>query len=187
MKARSLSLSWVKLLALWFFAVSVLSGCSTEKHTGTLIWGGPEDDQLARGELDPARVDRIFVYVYPRPRNVAYHYEDLADCRVVVVAGAKPGRELVDALGGRVPLKDLHARGQGPTVSMGTIRVVLRGEAEELYLSYELQTHAQYVRAYPHKNGTEGAGSNAGEFRSWFDRYVLVALEPDSTTKGLVK
>jgi hypothetical protein len=144
----------------------------------TPIPASKETDELVHGNLDPARIDRIIVYVRP-PGVSAYYVEAVTKCAdVVVVTGQEAARELVTSLSQDEQVKV----GDGPkgpnlAVSRGTIRVVLQG-GESLYLDYLLWQESQDISA-PSDDGTwEGLGRRSKTWRSWLNRYVYDALDP---------
>ena len=142
-------------------------GCLPGEPSGTLIPGSPETDDLALGRLEPARVERVVVYLYPRGMVTADHYEDLARCKQVPITGEEPVHDLVRALSTQGP----PVREPGKIVSFGTIHILLR-DGTRLYFRYLMDENEVSVDAPPHEPSARNVYYRT-ELGSWLRRYVF--------------
>ena len=165
-------------------ALLCLTGCDGGVPSYyTPIPASKEADQLVHGKLDPSRIDRIIVYVRPRTSPKDYLQDLEHGHRVVVVTGQQAARDLVRALAYEQSGFSEGPAESDPSVSDGTIRVVLN-DGSNHYLAYALDKEWQDIEAPSDDGLWEGLGRSTNTWRSWLERYVYDALEPDPDMDG---
>ena len=159
-------------------AIALFAGCeSSAPGHCTPIPASKEADLLVHGKLDPSRIDRIIVYV--RPHGPPVDCLEKLECghRVVIVSGQDAARNLVRALAYEGDGPSGGPAEPNPTVSDGTIRVVLK-DGSNLYLAYTLDREWQSIEAPSDDGLWEGLGRFTNTWRSWLEKYVYDAIEP---------
>lgn len=158
-------------VALFISAINacvVAGGCSPQSY-GTLITGSLENDELLGGKLDPANsMQRLVVYLCPPGMIEAEHYEDLARCHPVEIAGETAARQF------RLALQTSPSgvvKALGPE-RRGTIMVVLQN-GKRLYLHYIMRSNDVRLEAPPH--GQERRVIYNTEIGNWLRKHVYSA------------